>query len=90
MPRPKGLPKTGGRTKGLPNKNTRDIKAVALTLTPKSVKRLEKLLDSENETVAMAAIKEVHERAYGKAPQPVGGGDGTQPMRLIIETGVPR
>lgn len=35
--RPKGLPKSGGRTKGTPNRVTADIKALAQTYGPEAI-----------------------------------------------------
>lgn len=60
------------RTKGALNKRTKEIRQVAMELTPKATQRLKKLLDSENESVALGAVKEVYDRAYGKATQKIG------------------
>ncbi len=70
----------GGRQKGTPNKVGGEIREVAKAMTPKATKRLEKLLESDNETVAMAAIKEVYDRAYGKSAQPHTGEGGEGPV----------
>lgn len=74
----------GGRAKGTLNKSTADIKAVAREMTPQATKRLGDLLKSENESVALGAIKEVYDRAYGKSAQPVGGGDGTEAIKHLF------
>lgn len=60
-----------GRPKGVPNKVTKDIRAVALDMSPIATQRLKQLLKSDNETVAMAAVREVYDRAFGKATQHV-------------------
>jgi len=60
-----------GRPKGVPNKVTKDIRAVALDMSPLATERLRALLKSENETVAMAAVREVYDRAFGRATQHV-------------------
>ena len=73
-----------GRPKGALNKATRDIKELARELAPKATERLQKLLQSDNETVALGAVKEIYDRAYGKAKQVVAG-DDDNPIRLINE-----
>lgn len=87
MAAPKGHPRYGGRTKGVPNKATAEIKAVARELSPAATKRLKELLKSENESVALGAIKEVYDRAFGKASQPM---TGEFEAVLQVITGVPR
>lgn len=84
-----GHVKAGGRVKGVPNKGTSDIRAIASELTPEATRRLEKLLKSDNDSVALGAVREVYDRAFGKASQVVAG-DPNAPLRLIVETGVPR
>lgn len=32
----------------------------------------------------MAAINTILDRAYGKAAQPIGGGDGTEPIKHLF------
>jgi len=72
MPVPKGT-RIGGRQKGTPNKATADLKAIAKSMEPEATKRLALLLKSENETVALGAIREVYDRAFGKATQHIAG-----------------
>ena len=80
MPRPKGLPRTGGRQKGAPNKATADIKALAQVHCSDAVDTLAKIMtDSEIPPAArVAAAKELIDRGYGKAVQPteLSGKDG--------------
>lgn len=62
--------KTGGRTKGTPNKATAEVKAVALDHAPSALAELARLaLGAENEAMRVSAIKEILDRAYGKATQ---------------------
>ena len=64
--------KTGGRQKGTPNKATADIKALARDYTPAAMSRLVKIIkSSESDAAAVAAIKELWDRGYGKARQSV-------------------
>ena len=77
--------KTGGRQKGVPNKATADIKAIARDLSPQATERLKLLLKSENESVALGAVKEVYDRAYGKATQPIAGDDDMPALKAIHE-----
>jgi hypothetical protein len=85
MAAPKGHPRYGGRAKGTPNKATADIKAIAQKMTPEATLRLKQLIASENESVALGAVKEVYDRAYGKATQLVAGDDSADPLRHMIE-----
>ncbi len=65
----KGMPKTGGRQKGTPNKATKDVKEAAREHGPAALKRINKLTNDENPRVALAACKEILDRAYGKTVQ---------------------
>lgn len=62
-----------GRKAGVPNKITADIRAVAMELTPAATRRLEQLLESDSEAVALGAVREVYDRAFGKASQVIAG-----------------
>lgn len=73
-----------GRPKGALNRATKDIKELARALAPDATKRLEELLNSDNEGVALGAVKEIYDRAYGKATQTVGG-DPDLPVRVRFE-----
>ena len=62
----------GGRKKGTPNKATADIKALAMVHGPAAVLQLAALAKkAESEAARVAAIKELLDRAYGKAAQAV-------------------
>lgn len=80
MARPKGLPKTGGRKKGVPNKATADIKALAQQHGPEAIATLVKIMSAEEQPAAarVSAVKELLERGYGKVSQPteITGADG--------------
>ena len=79
----KGL-KTGGRQKGTLNKATADIKALAQKHAEAAMTELARLATSaESEAARVAAIKELFDRGFGKAKQPVVGGDESdQPVKL--------
>ena len=68
MPRPRGLPKTGGRQKGIANKRTRDIAdaAMAQGLTPLeymlNVLRDETVEPERRDEMAKAAAPYLHPR----------------------------
>lgn len=74
-----------GRPKGSLNKATRDIKELARTLAPEATKRLQELIRSDNESVALGAVKEIYDRAYGKATQPISGDEDGPPLKAIHE-----
>ena len=59
-----------GRRKGVPNKATADIKAMAQKYGPAALKTLESVMErSESDAAKVAASKELLDRGYGKAPQ---------------------
>ena len=61
-----------GRKKGVPNKATREIKAIAQEHGPKMIAMLARLATSaKNEQARIAAAKELLDRGYGKATQPL-------------------
>ena len=68
MPRPRGLPKTGGRQKGIANKRTREIADVAIAqgLTPLeymlAVLRDETVDPERRDEMAKAAAPYLHPR----------------------------
>ena len=62
----------GGRKAGVPNKVTRDIRALAQKYTDRAIKRLAHLVENaESEAAQVAAIRELLDRAYGKSKQPL-------------------
>lgn len=65
--------KTGGRQKGSPNKVTADIKSVAQSFGPEALEHLMSIArDVENAPAArVAAVKEILDRGFGKAKQPI-------------------
>lgn len=85
-------PEGSGRTAGTPNKATAEVKEIAGKYGPEAVKALAVLAGlakdgegkAESEAARVAAIKEILDRAYGKSAQPVGGGDGTEPIKHLF------
>lgn len=65
--------KTGGGSRaGIPNKATAEIKALAGEHGPAAVRRLARLMvKAKSEQAQVAACKELLDRAYGKAAQPI-------------------
>ena len=64
--------KTGGRKKGVPNKATAELKDLARQYTLPALQELARLaIQAESEQARVAAIKELLDRGYGKATQPV-------------------
>ncbi len=80
--RPKGLPKTGGRTKGTPNRATADIKALAQLYGPEAIDTLAEIMKNEEHPPAarVAAAKELIDRGFGKATQPISGDPDMPPI----------
>lgn len=79
-----------GRKKGVPNKNTQEIKALARTYGPDAVKRLAMLAGllegpgAESEATHVAAIKELLDRGYGKATQIIAGDEDEAPVQVSM------
>ena len=71
-----------GRPKGVPNKATKEIRELAEPYGKAAVARLALLAGltdqpgAELESTQVAALKELLDRAYGKAAQPKVGADG--------------
>lgn len=85
--RPKGLPRTGGRQKGTPNKATAEIKALAQVHGPDAIATLVKIMQGAKQPSAsrVAAAKELLDRAYGKSVQPIeGSGDPDKPINMAL------
>ena len=60
----------GGRAKGVPNKATRELKAIAGQYTQEAVETLAGLMRrAESERARVAACKEILDRGHGKAQQ---------------------
>src|SRR5262245_48523712 len=63
-----------GRKKGTPNIMTRELKEICRLEAPTLVKELIRLATSaESEAVRVAAIKEMFDRGFGRATQPIEG-----------------
>lgn len=61
-----------GRKKGVPNKATAEVKALAQRYAPAALKELARLsTKAESETARVAAAGMILDRAYGKATQPM-------------------
>lgn len=76
--------KTGGRQKGTPNKATADVKAMAMQYAPAAMAELARLcVEAESEPARVAAIKEIMDRAYGKARQPLVGDENEAAIQVM-------
>ena len=67
----KGHPKAGGRKRGVPNKATAEIKALAQEYGSEMIAELYDLTKSKDERIKLAAIGMMLERGYGRAAQAV-------------------
>ena len=74
----------GGRQKGTPNKATADIRALAQKYGDFAIKELARIAEKgENEATRVAALKELLDRGYGKARQPLTGDQPEDPIAVI-------
>jgi hypothetical protein len=64
--KPKGLPKSGGRIKGVPNRKTEELQDKCLRLNIDPFERLLILANHENDAIALGALKEVCQYLYPK------------------------
>jgi hypothetical protein len=74
----------GGRTAGTPNKSTAEMKELAQVHGPEAVALLAKLMKlGTTEAVQIAAAREILDRGYGKATQPIAGDDDAPPITQV-------
>ncbi|WP_208949785.1 hypothetical protein [Achromobacter aegrifaciens] len=81
------LRRGGGRPKGVPNKATAEIKALAQQHGPDAIATLVKIMQGAKQPSAsrVAAAKELLDRAYGKSVQPIeGSGDPDKPINMAL------
>lgn len=79
----KGKKTGGGSRAGIPNKSTAEVKELARAHGPAAIKRLAELMKgAESEQAQVAAAKELLDRAYGKAAQPLTG-DAENPIAIL-------
>lgn len=71
MPRPAGLPKTGGRKPGSRNKVTADVKEAAQAFTDDALNTLAMIMRNDNEPAAarVSAANAILDRGHGKPKQ---------------------
>ncbi len=73
--------KTGGRQKGVLNKATADVKAIARQYTDEAIANLAEIMrNGQSEQARVAAIREILDRGHGKATQVVAGDDDGGPV----------
>ena len=82
----KGHAKVGGRKKGEPNKATADVKALAGKHGPEAIAEAVRIMkNSDSDQARMAAVREILDRAYGKATQLVAGDPEGAAIRHALE-----
>jgi hypothetical protein len=81
----------GGHKPGVPNKATRDIKALAQEYSPGAIAGLAELAGlvegvrpAQSEQARVAAMKELLDRGHGRPPQAIVGDDNSPPVRTVI------
>lgn len=76
----------GGRQAGTPNKATADVKAAARLHGQAAIKTLSRLMtEADSDQAKIAACKEILDRAYGKATQPIEGTENGPAIRAVTE-----
>jgi hypothetical protein len=81
-----------GRKPGVPNKSTAELKALAQAYGPAAIELLAKVMKTgSNETVRIAAARELLDRGYGRPVQQVAGDPDGEPVTVqTIITGIMR
>lgn len=83
MSAPGGRRPGAGRPKGAVNKNTADVKALAIQHAPEVIATLAKIALDPLHSGCVTAGKELLDRAYGKSKQAIVGGDeGDAPIAI--------
>lgn len=77
----------GGRKKGVPNKATAEIKAIAQPYSEKAIAVLAQIMQTgESEAARVSAANSILDRAYGKPTQAVQHSDPNgDPIKTILE-----
>jgi hypothetical protein len=75
-------PGQSGNPTGRPKENAR-IKALARSHSENAIAKLAKLMDSDNESIALAASNAMLDRGIGKPSQAIIGGDEDEPALKI-------
>lgn len=79
-------PPGSGRKAGQPNHATADVKALARGYGPEVIEGFAKIFrEGESEQARIAAGKELLDRAYGKATQPIAGDDDMPAIRAALK-----
>ena len=82
-----------GRPKGIPNKATADIKAIAQPYGPAAIALLAEMsgiapgVRAEPDAVRVAALRELLDRGFGKATQPLSGDADAPPLHIEFTWG---
>jgi hypothetical protein len=81
----------GGRPKGSPNIATRELKEAARAFSVDALNTIAEIMRSgENQTVRLAAAKELLDRGFGKSTQMVATDEEAGGFSVQVVTGVPR
>ena len=83
MPRPKGIPKTGGRRTGTPNKRRLDGEAYARAIVEDPEVRAQLLKQAQQGVLPYVLMQMFFAYAYGKPVEVVDVDNGDSPTRTI-------
>lgn len=79
-----GMPKTGGRKKGVRNKIGRDVRDLAQKYTAEAIDTLAAIMrNGESETARALAADKLLDRGHGKPAQVVAG-DPARPLNVNV------
>lgn len=83
--KPKGLPKSGGRAKGVPNKATVSIKEAAREYTEAALQTLVSVMkdDEAPHAAKVSAANSILDRGYGKASTVISGDEDGNPAEIV-------
>lgn len=82
--KPEGLPKSGGRQKGVPNKANRELREIAREYTAEAVQTLAGIMrKSDSDQARALAADKILDRGHGK-PSQIIAGDKENPIEVVI------
>ena len=92
--RPPGYPKTGGRQKGYVHPERESVRHLARQYGPAVIKRLAEMAGvvdgfppAQSEVSQVAAMRELLDRGFGRAVQPLSSADGEPLIVQILKFG---
>ena len=77
----------GGRKKGTPNRQTKEVKEIAQFYTEEALGVLDQIMSDEEQpsVTRISAAKELLDRGWGKPAQAIAPQENTEPLTIILD-----